>query len=75
VRGADGRCGKTVPHNIKPERGQGLEDFLPDQSLLDREEIGDVLQHDVARSNLAHDSGHLSPQNGLGVIESFLLAG
>jgi hypothetical protein len=22
-----------------------------------------------ARSNLAHDSGHLSPQNGLGVVE------
>jgi hypothetical protein len=69
VRGADGRSWNTVPDNIKPERGQGLDDFLPDQSLLDGEEVGDVLQDDVTRSNLAHDSGHLSPQNGLGVVE------
>jgi hypothetical protein len=75
VRGADGRCGNTVPDNIKPERGQGLEDFLPDQSLLDGEEIGDVLQDDVTGSKLAHDSCHLSPQNGLGVPESLSLAG
>jgi hypothetical protein len=69
VGSADGRSWKTVPDNIKPERGQGLEDFLPDQSLLDGEEVGDILQDDVARSKLAHDSSHLSPQNGLGVIE------
>jgi hypothetical protein len=70
VRGADGCSGNTVPDSIKPERGQGLEDFLPDQSFLDGEEVGDVLQDDVRGSKFAHDSGHLSPQNGLGVIEA-----
>jgi hypothetical protein len=74
VRGADGRSWNTVPDNIKPERGQGFEDFLPDQSLLEGEEIGDILQDDVSGSNLAHDSGHLSPQNGFRMVKSVAIS-
>jgi hypothetical protein len=48
---------------------------LPDSSLLDGDDVGDVLNDDVTGSKLAHDPGHLAPENGFGVIESVALAG
>jgi hypothetical protein len=42
---------------------------------MESEDVRHVLDDDVAGSKLANGSEHLSPQNGLGMIEPGLLAG
>lgn len=58
VRGADGGCWYAIPRSIIPERGQVPENMTRSPS----KETWDVLQHDVAGSNLANDAGNLSPE-------------
>lgn len=75
VRGADGCRWDAVPFDIEPERGQRSEYFSPDGSVVESKEVRHVLHEDVDRSKLANGSGHLAPQNGLGVLEPVALAG
>lgn len=75
VRGTDGRSGKTVPDDIEPERGQVPKNLAPDSAVVESKDICDILHEDVARSKLANDSPHLSPQNGLGMSEALSLPG
>jgi hypothetical protein len=75
VRGANGGSGNAIPPHVIPERGQRPEDLAPDLSVVEREDVGDVLHEDVAGSKLAHGSGHLSPEDCLRVAEALLLAG
>jgi hypothetical protein len=42
---------------------------------MESEEVRHVLDEDVSRSKLANDPVHLSPQNGLGMVEAVALAG
>ena len=74
VRGADGSCRYAIPDRVVPERGQRPENFSPDGSVVESKDVRHVLHEDVSGSKLANGSGHLSPQNGLGVSESLLLA-
>jgi len=74
MRGADGRCGKAIPDRVVPERGQVPENLSPDGSVVESKDVRYVLHEDVAGSKLANGSGHLSPQNGLGVIKPGALA-
>lgn len=69
VRGADGCCRYAIPDRVVPERGQVPENFSPDGSVVDSKDVRHVLHEDVAGSKLANGSGHLAPQNGLGVVE------
>jgi hypothetical protein len=70
VRGTEGRCGYAIPDRVVPERGQVPENLSPDGSVSDSKEVRHVLHEHVAGSKLANGSGHLAPQNGLGVIEA-----
>lgn len=75
VRGADGRRRNTVPLDVIPERGQVPENLSPDGSIVESKDVRHVLHEHVAGSKLANGSGHLSPQNGLRMVEPVLLAG
>jgi hypothetical protein len=46
-----------------------------DDGSAEAEDVGDVLDQDVAGSKFANGSGHLAPQNGFGVVEPGALAG
>ncbi len=75
VRGAEGGSGYAIPRDIEPERGQVPENFSPDGSVSDCKEVRHVLHEHVSGSKLADGSGHLSPQNGFGVLEPVALPG
>jgi len=80
MRSAEGRRGETVPFRVIPARGQASE-YLPEK--LSRPSSGrshskescHVLHEDVAGSNVANDSEHLSPENSFRVPESLASAG
>jgi flavin-dependent dehydrogenase len=42
---------------------------------VESKDVRHVLHEDVAGSKLANGSGHLAPQNGLGMVEPVPLAG
>jgi hypothetical protein len=50
VRGADGRSGDAIPNDTVPERGQVAENLSPDFSPVKREDVGHILDQDVAGS-------------------------
>jgi hypothetical protein len=70
VRGTDGSSRYAIPDRVIPERGQGPDDLSPEGSVVENKEVRHVLQQDVSGSKLANGSGHLAPQNGLGVVEA-----
>lgn len=69
VRGAEGCRWKAIPFDIEPERGQVPDNLSPHGSVPDSKEVRHVLHQHVPRSKLANAAGHLSPQNGLGMLE------
>lgn len=75
VRGADGSRRYAIPLDIEPQRGQVPKNLSPEGSAVESKEIRHVLQQDVAGSKLANGSGHLAPQNGLGMAEPGLEPG
>jgi hypothetical protein len=74
VRGTDGCCWYAIPRRVVPERGQRPENLSPDGSVVESKDVRHVLHEDVSGSKLANGSGHLSPQNGLGMVEPVALA-
>ena len=75
VRGTEGGSRKAIPFRVVPERGQVCENLSEDGSSADREEVCNVLQEDVSRSNVANDSTHLSPKRSFGMSETLTLSG
>jgi hypothetical protein len=74
VRGTEGCRGKAIPLDTEPERGQLPDHLSPDGSVMESKDVRHVLHEHVAGSKLANGSSHLSPQNGLGVVEPVSLA-
>lgn len=74
VRGAEGCRWKAVPLDIEAERGQLPDNLSPDGSIVESKDVRHVLHEHVSGLQLANGSGHLAPQNGLGVVHPVALA-
>jgi hypothetical protein len=75
VRSTEGCCWKAVPADTEPERGQVPDHLSPEGAVVESKDVRHVLHEDVAGSKLANGTGHLSPENGLGMFEPGLSAG
>jgi hypothetical protein len=71
VRGTNGGCGEQTPFRIKPEDGKVAQDTSEPSGSNN---VGDVLQVDVARSHLSDDASSMRPEVSL-VIKSGSFAG
>jgi hypothetical protein len=70
MSGAEGGSGKAVPLAVVPERGQRPENLSEALAVEHPKEVCDVLHEHVSGSNVANDSGHLSPKRSLGMVEA-----
>lgn len=75
VRGAEGGSWKAVPVAVIPERGQRTEYLSEAFSVVETEEVCNVLHEHVSRSKVANGPEHLSPKRSLGMAEAVTRAG